>query len=92
MVPESRRYDGTSRVRVGLGMDGPLPSHSLKRKERKVTMKFLNSGQGLIEASLVMAFIAMASASLFLGASGGITGGSGIQGSAEHHEQSVGCR
>jgi hypothetical protein len=55
-------------------------------------MKFWKSGQGLIESSMLMAFIAMASASLFLGASGGITGGSGHQRTLEHHEQSVGCR
>jgi hypothetical protein len=51
-------------------------------------MKFWKSGQGLIESSLLMAFIAMASASLFLGASGGI----GHQENLEHHEQSVVCR
>jgi hypothetical protein len=36
-------------------------------------MKFWKSGNALIESSLLMAFIAMASASLFLGASGGIS-------------------
>ncbi len=51
-------------------------------------MKFWKSGDALIEASLVMAFLAMASASLFLGASGGIN----YQGNVAHHEQSLVCR
>jgi hypothetical protein len=49
-------------------------------------------GQDLIDYSLVMAFIAMASASLFLGAGGGIQGGRTPQGDPAHYELSAGCR
>jgi hypothetical protein len=51
-------------------------------------MKFWKSGNALIESSLLMAFIAIASASLFLGASGGIS----HQGNLKHVEQSFVCR
>jgi hypothetical protein len=64
----------------------------LRVKEReKSPMKFWKSGQGLIESSLLMAFIAMASASLFLGASG-VRGGSGHQGNLEPNQPSIVCR
>jgi hypothetical protein len=51
-------------------------------------MKFWKSEKALIEASLLMAFLAMASASLFLGASGGISS----QGNVKHYEQRLVCR
>jgi hypothetical protein len=54
--------------------------------------KFWKCGQDLIDYSLVMAFVAMASASLFLGAEGGIQGGRALQGNPAHQELSAGCR
>ena len=74
-----------------LGIEPPFPDNRFKTErsvEGEWTMKFWKSGNALIESSLLMAFIAMASASLFLGAGGGIN----HQRDLTHHEQSFVCR
>jgi hypothetical protein len=85
---------------LALGIKGYFPNNSSSHRpswakgnrEMRIphATKFWKTGQGLIESSLLLAFIAMASASLFLGANGGLKGEPRY---AENPaQQSAGCR